>query len=192
MPDGSIQGLMYGAYAGDSDYRAIWVKSTDGGKNWSVVSTVAISTGDGPTVYCEPTVARCYDGSLLCVMRTGYAPLYQCRSTDNGLTWSTPEILPGVSENDAYSADPHLYLMSNGVLVLSYGRPYCKMLFSADGTGETWTDLTITYDKEDTSGYTGICEVAPNRLLLVGDKGADWQNPENFEIGANTVILFKD
>ncbi len=190
MPDGSIQGLMYGAYAGDSDYRVIWVKSTDGGENWSVVSTVAVPTGTGPSVYCEPTVARCSDDSLLCVMRIGNAPLYQCRSTDNGLTWSKPEQIPGVTDTDAYSVDANLYMMSNGVLVLSYGRPHCKMLFSADGTGKDWKNFTLTYT-ETTSGYTGVCEVAPGKLLLVGDKGADWQNPENFAIWGKYIDVRK-
>ncbi|MBE6761353.1 MAG: exo-alpha-sialidase [Ruminococcaceae bacterium] len=192
MPDGSIQGLMYGAYEGDSDYRTIWVKSTDDGENWSVVSTVAAPTGitTEPTTFCEPTVARCSDGSLLCVMRIGNAPLYQCRSTDNGLTWSKPEQLPGVTDTDAYSVDAYLYMMSNGVLVLSYGRPNCKMLFSPDGTGREWKYLTPTYT-DTTSGYTGVCEVSPGKLLLVGDKGADWQSPENPAIWGKYVYVNK-
>ena len=174
MPDGSLQGLMYGEY-NDELTRSVWVKSTDGGANWFVVSNVAVGPGLIANERCEPTVARCSDGSLLCVMRTatGETPLYQCRSYDDGLTWTEPVQIPGVTTGDAYSVDPYLYMMSNGVLVLSYGRQHCKMLFSADGTGETWTNFTTTFTETasmGSSGYTGVYEVSPGKLLLIGDK----------------------
>ncbi len=105
MPDGSIQGTMYGHYASDTKYRSIWVKSIDGGANWTVVSTIAYNPLIGSESFCEPVVTRCADGSLLCVMRVGTNnPLYQCRSKDNGLTWSTPVTLPGIDTVPAHTA----------------------------------------------------------------------------------------
>jgi hypothetical protein len=182
MPDGSLQGTMYGFYASDDKYRSLWVKSVDGGTSWTVVSTIAYNPLVGSESFCEPVVGRCADGSLLCVMRVGSNyPLYQCRSIDNGLTWSTPVTLPGIDTTLTYSVDPDLCLMSNGVLVLSYGRPNCRMLFSTDGNGNKWGNLISTYT-DKTSGYTGIREVAPNKLLLVGDKGPNWLTPESYEI----------
>jgi hypothetical protein len=182
MKDGSIQGTMYGYYASDTKYRTIWVKSIDGGANWTVVSTIAYNPLIGLEGFCEPVVARCFDGSLLCVMRVGSNnPLYQCRSKDNGLTWSTAVTLPGTDTTLTYSVDPDLCLLSNGVLALSYGRPNCRMLFSPDGNGNKWENLISTYT-DKTSGYTGIREVAPNKLLLVGDKGPNWLFPESYEI----------
>jgi Neuraminidase (sialidase) len=182
MQDGSIQGTMYGYYATDTKYTAVWVKSADGGANWTVVSTIAYNPLIGAESFCEPVVTRCADGSLLCVMRVGSNnPLYQCRSKDDGLTWSTPVTLPGIDTTSTYSVDPDLCLMSNGVLVLSYGRPNCSMLFSLDGNGNKWGNLTTTYTNK-TSGYTGIREVAPDKLLLIGDKGPNWLSPESYEI----------
>lgn len=181
MPDGSLRATMYGGYTTDTKNRILWMKSTDNGTNWQVESTIASGNigSDGP---CEPVVIRCSDNSLLCVMRVGINyPLYQCRSTDNGLTWSTPTTLPGVNPADTYSVDPDLCLMSNGTLVLSYGRPTCKLLFSVDGKGESWSYLTTTYTGTS-SCYTGIREVAPGRLLLIGDKGANWQYPPEYKI----------
>lgn len=172
MPDGSIQGTMYGKYATDTKYRVLWVKSTDGGANWSVVTTVAYSTTVGPEGYCEPVSIRAADGSLLIVMRVGSGtgnPLYHTRSTDNGLTWSTPTTLPGVDAADTYSVDPDLTMMDNGTLVLSFGRPITKLLFSLDGSGYSWGFLTTGTFAATASNYTGVREVAANKLLLISD-----------------------
>jgi len=49
--------------------------------------------------------------------------------------------------------------------VLSYGRPKTRMLFSLDGSGRNWGNLTETFDHG--TGYTGVREVAPNRLLVI-------------------------
>jgi hypothetical protein len=184
MSDGSIQASMYGWFASDTLYRCVWVKSTDGGSNWTFVSTIAYDETVGPEAFCEPVVARCADNSLLCVMRTGMWtwPLYQCRSTNDGLSWSTPTTLPGVALSSTYSVDPDLCLMSSGVLALSFGRPNCQMLFSLDGCGTNWGHYTSTYVSTYSSGYTGVREVSPGRLLVVGDDGADWANPPTHRI----------
>jgi hypothetical protein len=167
LPDGSLQGTMYGKYASDTRYRVIWVKSTDQGSNWKVVSTVATSaTSPGREGFCEPVAIRAADGTLLVVMRVESGlPLYQSRSTDHGLTWSTPTTLPGVDPADTHSVDPEMTLMTNGTLVLSYGRMATRMLFSLDGSGYAWGFLTDTFGTG--SGYTGVREVAPNRLLVI-------------------------
>jgi len=183
MSDGSLRGTMYGRYTDDKRYCCLWVKSEDRGASWSIVSVIAFDCAIGTEGYCEPVVARCADGSLLCVMRTGSSeyPLYQCRSLDEGLTWTVPEILPGVNPDDALSVDPDLCLMSNGVLILSYGRPGCRLLFSPDGNGSRWGHVTTVYTST-TSGYTGIREISPGRLLVIGDKGSDWLHPAEFGI----------
>ena len=191
FPDGFIQGTMYGYYASDTKYRTLWVKSTDMGANWTVVSTIAYNPHIGTESFCEPVVARCLNGSLLCVMRVGTnCPLYQCRSNDNGKTWSRPVTLPGIDTTSTFSVDPDLCLMSNGVLVLSYGRPNCHMLFSLDGSGNSWGNLTSTY-QDKTSGYTGVREISPNRLLLIGDKGPNWLSPESYEIWGKYIDVVR-
>ncbi len=173
MEDGSLQGLMYQREKDQPQNTCIWVKSTDGGKTWNSVSKVAsgnpisrtgepITDGEG---FCEPTAVKCADGSILVVMRTAGGEnvkhdLYQTRSYDNGITWSKPEMLPGISEGNSYSSDPTLLLMSNGTLVLSYGRPGCRMLVSLDGCGYTWEDQPIEIKEcNDETGYTGLVEV---------------------------------
>jgi len=190
LPDGRLQGLAYGKYTEDTTFRVVVIESNDGGKNWYVTSTVA--SGDpldengtkvtGVEGFCEPCMTECDDGSLLCVMRIGsYRPLYQCRSFDGGVTWSTPEILPGIKTySEAYSVEPVLCSMDNGVLVLTTGRPGARMLVSLDGSGYLWQEKCVPLytDPSDVlrvcSGYTGICQIGEDRVLVIGDIGSDW------------------
>ncbi len=179
LPDGRLQGLAYGTYLSDTSYRCVVVESTDGGKNWYVTSTVASGTpldanGNKITAsvegFCEPVMQECLDGSLLCIMRiASNYPLYQSRSFDNGITWTTPEVLPGTDKG--VSVDPDLCLMDNGVLVLTTGRPDAKMLVSLDGSGYLWQENPLTLCS-GTTGYTGVRQVGKDRLLVIGDKGA--------------------
>ena len=72
--------MKYGRYSGMWRWRAILIKSTDGGKHWSYVSTIASmdSLAASPEVaaqwqyaFCEPGFARLPNGNLVCAMRTG-------------------------------------------------------------------------------------------------------------------------
>lgn len=183
LPDGSLITTMYGRFTNDTQYRSIVIKSEDGGQSWHYLSTIASGSpvaGDGTVLsqvqgFCEPVMERCADGSVLAVMRvsSGDQSLYQARSMDNGFTWSTPEPLPGIQDQSkVYSVDPDLRLMSDGTLALSYGRPNEKLIFSLDGCGYQWSEDTMLTTRVGGSGYTGVREVAPSRLLVAGDIGA--------------------
>jgi hypothetical protein len=177
MEDGSIQGVMYGHFKGDKKYSVVWVKSTDNCSTWNIMSIIASGVPEGyadAQGYCEPTFAKVEDGSILCVMRIdSYKPLFQTRSKDGGATWSKPVMLPGLSQKASQSVDPHLLFMDNGILALSYGRPSDRIAFCSDGSGYKWDKSIISYNGV-TTGYTGIVEVEPNKLLLIADQGANW------------------
>jgi len=184
LPNGTLQGLGYGHYVGDKTYRCVVIESADGGKNWYVTGTVASDAPldengteiSGVEGFCEPVMAECADGSLLCMMRIGSnKPLYQSRSYDGGATWTTPEMLPGIKTlSESYSVDPDLCLMDNGVLVLTTGRPNAKMLVSLDGSGYLWQENSTPLYTGST-GYTGVRQVGKDRLLVIGDMGSAWQ-----------------
>lgn len=103
--------------------RLVLIRSANRGLAWKELSVIA-SVGDGAKPWSwmanegpsEAGMARLSDGSLYVVFRTagclGYA-----RSYDDGATWSQPESLGlrGVA--------PRLRLLSNGILVCSFGRP---------------------------------------------------------------------
>jgi len=153
--------------------------STDEGHTWNLHSRIPYlpdlevdpngnkRTGFGWT---EPAFEILSDGSFLCVMRTsdglGISPMYKCRSTDLGKTWTKPEAF---TRNGVL---PRLLQLKNGVLVLASGRPGVQLRFSIDGKGEKWTDplhmLPFADIKESVScGYTEILETGPDRFLLI-------------------------
>jgi len=160
MEDGSLQGLMYGNYETDATYRVIWIKSIDG-LNWNVVSTVAFAPAIGVDSYSEP-VAIYSNNEFLVVMRIGYnEPLYYTKSKD-GIIWDKPKEIA-----NSIGADPDLIMLKSGKLVLVAGNNEGLRLHISQDNGETWV---VTYLKVETgSGYAGIREVSPNKLLLVTD-----------------------
>lgn len=164
-PDGSIEGTAYGNYASDSKYRSVWVRSPDGGISWSVVGTIAEYDGVGIEGYGEPVAARAPDGSLIAVLRTGDAPLYQARSIDEGRTWSAPIPLPGYAFPQQQNVDPEL-IAEGGVMFLAYGDPQVHVLRSAD-SGRSWDATSVVVPSG--SGYSGMRKVGPGRFLLVTD-----------------------
>ena len=180
---------MQGYFHGDRKHRTILVESKDAGRTWRCVSTIAYVydrfDGDG---YCEPALIEAADGSLLCVMRWGGgAPLGQCRSVDGGKTWSAPEKLA------AHGVDPDLFLMSNGVLACTYGRPGLYIMFSEDGCGYSWGYRT-QIGAWRSSTYMGIAEIAPDKLLLVYDQNesneeGSGRDPKKCFIGSTTITV---
>lgn len=158
----------------------------------------------GQEGFCEPALAALPNGDLICAMRTGtYVsgttlgdsyhdlsvtilkdgkyittgpkpchPIRVTKSRDGGKTWSKP-----VPADAAVGAAPRMLTLSNGVLALAYGRlarpaQGDAIVFSADG-GETWTEPVQLFDKLS-SGYTGIAEVEPNKIVYVFDSVTAW------------------
>jgi len=169
MPDGSMQGTMYGNYAHDPDwYSTIWVRSADLGATWQVVSTVAAGEA-GQEGYGEPVSAVCPDGSILVVMRTGHnTPMRWSRSRDGGRNWSQARELPFIGW------DPDL-LLSAGSLVLTYGtpdrgpgQPARAWLVKSTSCGESWGPVRELSHIPTSSGYTGLAHLR-GRLTLFTD-----------------------
>ena len=162
LPDGALLMPMYGSLKQDIvwfDYRTFggylkypqewprqfkyrsWLlRSDDGGLNWHYHSTIAALPELGDEGFCEPSLERLSDGSLIALLRNGGSdngPLWVCRSWDDGLTWSYP-----VRTTPTGNA-PHIRLLPNGVLACVYGRPDNRISFDLTGSGLAWSHTVV-------------------------------------------------
>lgn len=183
--------------------------SKDGGHTWRYYSTIATPSDILPQLKekpkgergpSEPAMIRLADGELMVVYRVGGSREWHLRrsySKDNGRTWTKPEELP------AYSVEPKMLRTANGTIVLVTGRPGIHLWLSTDprGAATSWQDVDLVAhhndwapnesyrislrDKNDhwqTTSYTGLVQVAPNRLLLVYDR-----DPERAPANINDI-----
>ena len=143
LDSGDLLATMYTNFEEDTKYpktglmykfRSILVKSTDRGKHWSYVSTIASMDALGvkdPQVlaqwqdgFDEPTLALLPDGSLVCAMRTGtYVDETGPTDTYHDLTCTV------IKDDGKY---------------YTTGRQPCKPLYMAisTDTGATWSTPT--------------------------------------------------
>jgi hypothetical protein len=114
LPGGDLLATIYGWLKGDgtpSTYaptmmktRALLVRSSDHGRHWRLVSTIAVDPAVGTEGFGEPVLCRVsggpHPGRLLCLMRTG-RNLYQAASDDEGRTWTPPRdlVIAGLDVN---------------------------------------------------------------------------------------------
>lgn len=117
LPNGDLLATIYGWLKGDntpSGYehsmrktRVMLFQSSDKGRHWNMISTVAAGSDIGTEGFGEPVITRIsqgpYAGRILCFMRTG-RELYETYSDDGGFTWVPPR--PRVFANiDVYRTD---------------------------------------------------------------------------------------
>ncbi len=196
---GKLLATAYGHKKGEKGYYALTISSEDGGYTWRYFSTVAgpDSALMGQRSYegaDEMNIVQLADGDLMAVFRVGSGRkwnLHRAYSRDQGRTWSQADVLP------AWSVYPQVIRTSSGLLALSTGRPGIYLWFSTDPRGENWQSIdvaglhnrSVTDDAErigtfeitpndylsettkwQTSSYTGLVEVAPDKLLLLYDR----------------------
>ncbi len=173
--DGSLVALMAGWFKSDTALcpygrgrpysRSYVCESADGGVTWQYLTTICYEQ-IGSEGYNEGSMRRLANGEILAVLRTGNEsdrncqdnPIMWSTSRDEGRTWSKPQ------RTGVEGAYPGLAVLSDGVLVMSYGRPGAMVVFSTDN-GRTWTDPTCV-DATPYSGYTDVVELRPGELLV--------------------------
>jgi len=105
LPNGDLLTTCYGWLKGDSTpstyeprmikTRVMLLRSADRGRNWRLVSTVAVNPAVGTEGFGEPVLARLsrgpLAGRLICQMRTG-RELHEATSDEGGATWSSARV----------------------------------------------------------------------------------------------------
>jgi len=117
LPSGNLLTTIYGWLQGDSEpsgytptmmkTRCMLLRSTNHGRHWELVSTIAVDPKIGTEGFDEPVLVRLskgpHQGRLICQMRTG-RELREAVSDDEGRTWSPhqPRIF---ADLDVYRTD---------------------------------------------------------------------------------------
>lgn len=169
---------LYGRFRGDKFYSIVAVESTDGiaWKFRSLIADVSCGfKGSGPS---ESAVCRLRDGRLMCIFRNDGGLAYgQTFSSDEGLTWSKPELM-----KDAHSVQPSLVVLDDGSIALSGGRPGIFVWFNRDGQAKRWEpiDLVAHHNRcvpdetigrtDQTSAYTELVVLDQRTLLMIYDR----------------------
>lgn len=169
--DGKLGMIIYGQDT-SRKYLTFYFTSSDGGRSFDFVSTVA-TTNDcpwGELGPCEPAIVQLESGELLCIMRTGSGaygsagtPMLEARSTDNGITWKHRKItLGGVLPKIIQTKNKRMYML--------FGRPGNELAISRN-EGRSWSTIgSLSPADAFTSGYADGMEISNGRLLVVFDR----------------------
>ena len=156
------------------------VRSGDGGRTWTPLSSVPLPDGLDVEYFHEPHVVELGDGRLLGLIRydpnhhdygnrqPGQTDFQMCQtiSNDGGKTWSRAEVM------DFHGSPPHLLRHSSGVLVTTYGyreKPYGVRAMLSHNDGETWRyDYVLRDDGPHPDlGYPSSVELGDGSILTV-------------------------
>lgn len=174
-------------YALSSRFYVFVFASEDCGRTWDL--TAQITPGEEcPEVmegYCEPKMIQMPDGSFLMLMRSGENnPMYVTRSED-GYTWTTPEIF------DDIGVYPQLARFDGGVTIATYGRPYLRVAVTDDPSGATWEEPFEIPLAGSNNGYgqscfyTGLLRLSEDTILMIY---SNFSYPNRNGVGVRTIL----
>jgi hypothetical protein len=170
LANGDVLLPLYGIWPGETQWRATVIRSTDGGRTFRRDSEVTLAA-DSRYTYAEPNLTVLPSGEIVCGIRVE-APdawLQVVRSTDNGHTWSPPEI------TDIPARSHHQLLTSDGRLLLTYGNPLIsgrptegRMIDDPAGTWNGATPVVIYDSGSGDQANPSSIELSPGQYLTLG------------------------
>ena len=167
-------------------------RSDDGGRTWSAPTVMARGTKTTRDYY-EPVVLERTDGDLLGMHRAGRCQdgrnglFWQNESRDGGKTWTEP-----VETNITSGACPRLLKLSDGRILLTYGRryePYGLYARLSTDAGTSWskTSWLLRAAPNSNQGYSSSVEIKPGQIFtacyernrdgVTGITGTFWSLP---------------
>lgn len=176
LPDGSVLMAVIGYnIAGDENNRSsVMLRSTDQGRSWTYLSTIAGDPGGKLGGFMEPGIVRTRSGRIVAGLRN-HGPdhaIYMTHSDDDGKTWAP-------ARKTALHGHPvDLVQLADGRLMASYGmRPAIhsrpggvRAAFSHDN-GMTWDAATEVQIRSDflnwDVGYPESLQLPDGRVLTV-------------------------
>jgi len=175
MPDGSIlMGVIGYAPRGEAGNRAaVMLRSTDKGRSWTYLATMADDPGGKLGGFMEPGICRTKGGRIVAGLRN-HGPdnaVWVTWSDDDGRTWSP------VKKTGMIGHPVDLVQLRDGRLMATYGvrtehgRPQgVRACFSSDN-GETWDVKNEVQIRKDFTnwdiGYPESIELPDGRVLSV-------------------------
>ena len=150
-------------------YSAELFHSVDGGRSFSLRGHMEYPA-DGKKYpyqsvgFIDSYIAFMPDGSIIWFFRSAWfnltghevAPMYFSRSTDQGFTWSEPEIFAPLG------ILPRLCRLGNGKTMLCYARPGIFVRICEDESGLRWSEPLEVMTSGDRSGLANIPVTHPN------------------------------
>lgn len=118
----------------------VW-KSTNGGTNWSLLTSTIPSFSSSAThiQYAFQTIQKIVVGGSSKVFAGTQSGIWS--STDDGVTWSL-NLLPNPASNSSsnnYCSDLEVH---NGVIYAGFGRGTGSSIYKSTDNGVTWTNIT--------------------------------------------------
>ncbi len=184
-------------------------KSCDFGHSWKYLSQISVTDEvnkenektDYIEGFTEPMMNVMPDGSFIMLMRTGFTnptantdyrknPIYICRSTDKGKTWTAPVAF------DDIGVRPQILTLPCNVTIATYGRPILKLRATSDESGVEWADpITIPLTPgEDTNFmkhscfYTNLLTTGYNSCIMIY---SDFNYPNADGIPVKSIMIRK-
>jgi sialidase-1 len=175
MPDGSLlMGVIGYNFKGDPLNRSsVMLQSTDKGRSWKYLSTIAGDPGGKLGGFLEPGIARTKSGRIVAALRNHASEnaIWTTYSDDNGKTWEK------VQKTDMHGHPADIIQLSDGRLLMSYGirtshaRPAGVRACFSNDNGKTWdinTEVQIRNDFINWDvGYPESLQLADGRVLTV-------------------------
>jgi predicted neuraminidase len=150
--------------------------SYDEGRTWASSRSVGLAARRPPEAsdaingLCEPALALCSDGSIFMLCRTGLDRLYECRSADNGRTWSDAKPT-SLTSHDSPAALCDFRDERNGVMVVWNNSPKNRWPLCAAASFDdcrSWTQpREVAHIPGVESSYPGAIQTADGKLIVV-------------------------
>jgi len=195
MPNGDWLTTAYGWFKEDSTpstyqpkmnkTRTLLLRSRDRGRNWTLVSTIAVGPTVGEEGFDEPVLLRLTQGPrsgrFIVLMRTGrVTPIYQTESDDEGKTWTKAHPLGFNGVN------PDLIEMKSGLLVAGFGwRTIAESERKIVPRHEYKKDPKAKAVEESRARKPSVNPNQGNYLAFSLDQGSTWAQVTKVTTGRN-------